>query len=256
MTTIESHPGTTVEPTFALTALASRLNAMTPANRLQITGTIVEVTESRFAVIGLSRFVRLHDCVYIAGRHGWHRAEVAAIDDRMAFVIPYDKQLDAGVGSPVRVGGPLTLAPHASWTGRVINAFGEALDDAGHLQVGSTAVALDRFPPAALQRSFSDRATKTGVTAIDVFAPLCIGQRIGIFSGSGVGKSTLLAMLAQSASATIVIVALVGERGREVREFIERTLHHARSKVIAVIATGDDSTHDAAPRPAHRHGHR
>jgi flagellum-specific ATP synthase len=93
---------------------------------------------------------------------------------------------------------------------------------------------------------------KTGVRVIDLFTPLCAGQRIGIFAGSGIGKSTLLAMLARSAGFDTAVIALVGERGREVREFIEDALTEGRSRAVAIVSTGDESPmmRRLAPRTA------
>jgi flagellum-specific ATP synthase len=93
---------------------------------------------------------------------------------------------------------------------------------------------------------------KTGVKVIDLFAPLCAGQRVGIFAGSGIGKSTLLGMLARSPGFDTTVIALVGERGREVREFIDGALGKDRSRVVAVVATGDESSmmRRLAPRTA------
>jgi flagellum-specific ATP synthase len=82
---------------------------------------------------------------------------------------------------------------------------------------------------------------RTGVRVIDLFTPLCAGQRVGIFAGSGIGKSTLLGMLARSRGFTTAVIALVGERGREVREFLEDSLGADRSHTIAIVATGDES---------------
>lgn len=86
-----------------------------------------------------------------------------------------------------------------------------------------------------------EKALRTGVRAIDIFSPLCLGQRLGIFAGSGVGKSTLLSMLARADAFDRVVIALVGERGREVREFIEDTLGADMQKTVAVVATSDES---------------
>jgi flagellum-specific ATP synthase len=96
-------------------------------------------------------------------------------------------------------------------------------------------------PPNALNRVPVDRKLTTGVKAIDLFTPLCHGQRVGIFAGSGVGKSTLLAMLARSTAFDSAVIALVGERGREVNEFIHEVLGEALSKSVVVVATGDES---------------
>src|SRR5580658_1201105 len=82
---------------------------------------------------------------------------------------------------------------------------------------------------------------RTGIRVIDLFTPLCAGQRIGVFSGSGVGKSSLLAMLARAPDFEAVVIALVGERGREVREFLEDTLGDNRQNAVAVVSTGDES---------------
>src|SRR5664279_4174723 len=85
------------------------------------------------------------------------------------------------------------------------------------------------------------RPLKTGVRVIDLFTPLCRGQRVGVFAGSGVGKSTLLSMLARSTGFDTVVVALVGERGREVREFLEGPLAENRARSITIVSTGDES---------------
>jgi flagellum-specific ATP synthase len=96
-------------------------------------------------------------------------------------------------------------------------------------------------PPPALQRSRVNAPIRTGVRVIDLFTPLCAGQRIGVFAGSGVGKSSLLAMLARAPDFDTAIVALVGERGREVREFLDETLGESRRSAIAIVSTGDES---------------
>jgi flagellum-specific ATP synthase len=122
----------------------------------------------------------------------------------------------------------------------VINAIGEPVDGLGPLAHGDRTMRVDGEPPAAMTRSRLHRPLRTGIVAIDIFTPLCEGQRIGIFAGSGVGKSTLLSMLAHSDEFSTVVVALVGERGREVREFLEGALSANRSRTVTVVATGDE----------------
>ncbi|RUT83236.1 flagellum-specific ATP synthase FliI, partial [Mesorhizobium sp. M7A.T.Ca.US.000.02.1.1] len=95
--------------------------------------------------------------------------------------------------------------------------------------------------PGAMARQRVGTAFMTGVKVIDIFTPLCFGQRLGIFAGSGVGKSTLLAMLAGADAFDTVVVALIGERGREVREFLEDTIGESMAKTVAVVATSDES---------------
>jgi len=102
-------------------------------------------------------------------------------------------------------------------------------------------MASENLAPAALRRGRVDRGLRTGVDVIDIFTPLCFGQRIGIFAGSGVGKSTLLAMMTRAADFDTVVLALTGERGREVREMLEETMVGHLDKTITVVATGDES---------------
>jgi flagellum-specific ATP synthase len=106
---------------------------------------------------------------------------------------------------------------------------------------GDRSVPLDADPPAALTRGRVRAPIRTGVRVVDLFTPLCRGQRIGVFAGSGVGKSTLLAMLARAPQFDTVVIALVGERGREVREFLDGVLGEDRAAAVAVVSTGDES---------------
>ncbi|HMD61205.1 MAG TPA: FliI/YscN family ATPase [Opitutaceae bacterium] len=133
---------------------------------------------------------------------------------------------------------PLPL-PGPELMGRVLDSVGRPFDSLGLLPVdrGATAVAS---PPHPLRRRRIREALSTGVRAIDAFTPLGIGQRLGLFSGSGVGKSTLLGMIARNSTADVIVVALVGERGREVREFIEKDLGpDGLRRSVVVVATSD-----------------
>jgi FliI/YscN family ATPase len=121
--------------------------------------------------------------------------------------------------------------------GRVVDGLGRPIDGKG--PVRGRVVPVDRAPPTALSRERIDQALPTGVRAVDGLLTLGVGQRMGLFSGSGVGKSTLLGALARGASADVIVVALVGERGREVREFVEETLSGARQKTVVVATTSD-----------------
>ena len=106
---------------------------------------------------------------------------------------------------------------------------------------GPRSVSLDRPPPAAFHRERINEPAFTGVRAIDVFTPLCVGQRIGVFAGSGVGKSTLLSMLARGNRFDTTVFAAIGERGREVKEFVEDTLGDGIGKAVVVVSTSDES---------------
>jgi flagellum-specific ATP synthase len=133
---------------------------------------------------------------------------------------------------PLPVAGPALL-------GRVLDALGRPFDSQGPVPMQRVANGSAR-PPHPLRRQRIHETFPTGVRALDVFTPFGRGQRLGLFAGSGVGKSTLLGMIARSSQADVVVIALVGERGREVREFLEKDLGEAGlARSVVVVATSD-----------------
>jgi flagellum-specific ATP synthase len=146
-------------------------------------------------------------------------------------------------GAPVRLIRRADPRPCTSWLGRVIDAFGRPLDEArrGPLVSGEAPYLLKGRPPAAFTRRRLGARIETGVKAIDTLLPLCRGQRLGIFAGSGVGKSSLLAMLARHVAVDVIVIGLIGERGKEVKEFLEDMLGpEGRSRAVTVVATSDE----------------
>ena len=138
----------------------------------------------------------------------------------------------AGDRAPVPVSGPALL-------GRVLDALGRPFDEGGPVPVQRGGTTMGK-PPHPLRRQRIREALPTGVRAIDVFTPFGRGQRMGLFAGSGVGKSTLLGMIARGAKADVVVIGLVGERGREVREFLEKDLGpEGLARSVVVVATSD-----------------
>jgi flagellum-specific ATP synthase len=219
---------------------------------VRIGGVVREVTPTYYRVAGLSRFLKLGDRVTLCAGGREHAGEVVRIDDAGATVKPFDGSVDIGIGARAYRLGTMALYPHESWKGRVINALGRAVDGLGPLGAGERAMPADAPPPSAMTRARVKKPLRTGVRVIDLFMPICEGQRIGIFAGSGVGKSTLLSMLARASGFDTVVVALVGERGREVREFLEGPLAASRERAITVVSTGDESPmmRRLAPRTA------
>lgn len=137
------------------------------------------------------------------------------------------------------IGEGATIRPSAAWLGRVMDAFGTPLDG-GSDPEGDHDYPVRANPPDAFGRRRVGEKLETGVKALDIFAPLCRGQRMGIFAGSGVGKSTLMAMLARQADADVIVMGLVGERGREVQDFIRRDLGpEGLARSVLVVATSD-----------------
>ena len=208
---------------------------------VRVGGPVREVTASAARVAGVSAFVRLGDRMGFSADGRMQVGEVVRIDSAGATVKPFESRIEAGIGSLAHRIGPAQLRPAPRWKGRVIDALGRPVDGLGPLAEGPDSVPLDADPPAAMARARVRTPLPTGVRAIDLFTPLCAGQRIGIFAGSGVGKSTLLAMLAGAQGFDSVVVALVGERGREVREFLEGPIAAARDRAVIVVSTGDES---------------
>ncbi|WP_159589161.1 flagellar protein export ATPase FliI [Chelativorans xinjiangense] len=228
----------------ALTALESAyLRFHDPSHIVKHGGRISEVTPVHYRVRGLSRAARLGDVVAYRGHGAEQRGEVVRISAEDVLVAPFERNAEASLGQPVFTAGPLDIVPHESWRGRVIDALGRPVDDGPPL-IRPPATAAGKKPrtPPALRRQRVATPFLTGVRVIDLFTPLCHGQRMGIFAGSGVGKSTLLAMLARADAFDTVVVAMIGERGREVREFLEDTIGEAgMRKTVAVVATSDES---------------
>nr|WP_246456179.1 FliI/YscN family ATPase [Ruficoccus amylovorans] len=167
-------------------------------------------------------------------------AEVVGFRENRMLLMPLGELRSIGPGCKV------VPAPHAeavpvgkSVLGRVIDGMGRALDAGPPLDYDYS-LPLRRPPPDPLSRRPIERVFATGVRALDCFTPVGVGQRLGLFAGSGVGKSTLLGMLMQSGAADVNVVALIGERGREVREFIEHCLTpEARARSVIVVSTSD-----------------
>ncbi|BEV46493.1 flagellar protein export ATPase FliI [Afipia carboxidovorans] len=133
------------------------------------------------------------------------------------------------------------VRPCAAWLGRVVNAMGEPIDGKGPLPQGSVPVSFRNLPPPAHARKRVGEPLDLGVRALNTFLTCCRGQRMGIFAGSGVGKSVLLSMLARNVDADISVIGLVGERGREVQEFLQDDLgEEGLARSVVVVATSDE----------------
>lgn len=192
-------------------------------------------------VAGLSGWLELGSLIEIRSRRGPELAEVVRLDRSRAACRLFSSSATLNLGDLVHARGQLVYFPQESWRGRIIDALGRPVDGGGELHPGDKPASLRATPPSAMSRQIVSRGLQTGVRVVDVFTPLCFGQRMGIFAGSGVGKSTLLSMLARSEVFDCLIVALVGERGREVREFVQQTLGEAAVKAITVLSTGDET---------------
>jgi flagellum-specific ATP synthase len=168
------------------------------------------------------------------------QAEVVAVDRNRATVLPLGSFHGRRVGEPVRALGSTLMAPTgAGLIGRVLDGLGRPIDDRGEL-LDSQLVPLHNEPPPPMHRPLVTEPLQTGVRAIDGLLTVGKGQRLGIMAGSGVGKSSLLSMLLRGTDADVTVLALVGERGREVREFIEHDLGpDGLASSVVIVATSD-----------------
>ena len=169
-------------------------------------------------------------------------AEVVGFRDTRALLMPFGPVEGVAPGADIRIMPEgASVRPSLAWRGRIVDAFGNPIDGKGPLPQGPAAYPLRAPPPAAHARGRVGERLDLGVRAMDVFTTCCRGQRLGVFAGSGVGKSVLLSMLAKGATCDVVVVGLIGERGREVREFIEETLgEEGLKRAVVVVATSDE----------------
>lgn len=171
------------------------------------------------------------------------RCEIVGFRGERAVLSPFDPMEGVFPGAKLTFDPrPFSIAPSDAWLGRVLDCFGVPVDGGGDVVPGSVTRPVVCQPPAARLRGRVGARLDLKIRALNTFTPACRGQRMGLFAGSGVGKSVLMGMLAQHADADVIVIGLVGERGREVREFVDDTLGPeglARSVVIA--ATSDET---------------
>jgi len=168
--------------------------------------------------------------------------EVVGFRNGRALLMPFGSVDGVGVGCRAElVTAEPVVHPTSGWLGRVVNALGEPVDGKGPLPEGHIASRLRNTPPPAHTRARVGEKLDLGVRAINTFLTTCRGQRMGIFAGSGVGKSVLLSMLARFTASDVNVIGLIGERGREVQEFIEDHLGpEGLAKSVIVVATSDE----------------
>ncbi|PHP65736.1 flagellum-specific ATP synthase FliI [Zhengella mangrovi] len=227
-----------------MTATLDHLEAMTRSLEASILrgGYVDSVSAGFYRVRGLETDVALNDTVWAESGGERHWGKVIRIDPDAVIVAPYKTVQSLRRGDVVLAAGRSHAPrPNMAWLGRVLDALGEPVDGGGAIPVLPERRNGPRIVPA-LDRARVDAPFQTGVNVADVFTPLCYGQRIGIFAGSGVGKSTLLSMFARSDAFDVAVIALVGERSREVREFLEDTVGpESLARTVTIVATSDES---------------
>lgn len=200
-------------------------------------GRITEIARGALRVAGLHDKARQGDRLRI----GAMGAEVLQLSSTDLLALTEGPAEGLAIGTAVELIGPADIAPDNAWIGRIIDPYGRPLDGRPLLR-GELARTLQGAAPPAAQRRRLGARLSTGVAVFDTLLPLVRGQRIGLFAGSGVGKSSLLAKFARGVSADIVVIALIGERGRELRDFTEKVLGSAgMARSVVVAATSDQS---------------
>ncbi len=215
--------------------LCAEISMVTVSNPL---GRVAEIARGAVLVSGLGTSVRQGDRVLIKAKLA---GEVLTIASRGALVLTEGPPTGLAIGDEVELLGASTLAPDDSWIGRIVDPYGCPMDGKPLFR-GTTSRDVRANAPAATSRRRMGGRLSTGVAIFDTLLPLVRGQRIGLFAGSGVGKSSLLAKFARGVDADVVVIALVGERGRELREFVERVLGpEGMARSVIVASTSDQS---------------
>lgn len=207
-------------------------------------GRISAVQGMLVEVAGVPQSLSVGDRCAVSARNGRDvLCEVIGFRDGKALAMPFHSLEGIGPGCKAKILPAQTaVRPDESWLGRVVNAMGEPVDGLGPLGEGHMAYPLRASPPPAHTRALVGDKIDLGVRAINTFTTCCRGQRMGIFAGSGVGKSVLLSMLAKYTAADVNVIGLVGERGREVKEFLAESLgEEGLARSVVVVATSDES---------------
>lgn len=202
-------------------------------------GKVTAISAGSVRIEGLTRKASLGDRVALSKSGKILFGEVVAITETATTILPEGPLDGLSVGCEAELLFMPEIAPSDAWIGRIIDPFGNPLDDED-LPLGAIRKPFISKPPPATKRRRLGKRLNTGLAVFDTLLPLVQGQRIGLFAGSGVGKSTLLATLAKGIDADLVVIALIGERGRELREFVEEVLGpEGMKRAILVAATSD-----------------
>lgn len=221
--------------------LSSEIDRIQP---WRLYGRVVGIQGLLVEVAGAQRSLSIGSRVHLLSRQDKIvPCEVVGFQSNRALLMPYSMLEGVGVGCQAFVEGEVPVVhPSEAWLGRVVNAMGEPIDGKGPIKDGSEAYPIRAQPPAAHMRQRVGGKIDLGVRSLNTFVTCCKGQRMGIFAGSGVGKSILLSMFARYAAFDVTVIGLIGERGREVQEFIEDDLgEEGLKRSVVVVATSDET---------------
>ena len=233
------------EPARTVANLSAALGGIERVETLSTYGRVVAIRGLLVEVAGPVAAMRLGGRLDIegAGGQGAIPCEIIGFQGDRALAMPFGSLEGVRRGCPafVRDEAAGAIRPSQQWLGRVIDALGRPVDGLGPLPQGGQIYPLRADPPPAHARQRVGAPLDLGIRCINTFLTMCAGQRMGIFAGSGVGKSVLLSMLARYTAADVAVIGLVGERGREVQEFLQDDLGAAGlARSVVVVATSDE----------------
>lgn len=214
---------------------------ITELNPVRSIGRVCRVEAGVIHIAGLAGKARIGDLVVVYRQGDPLSGEILQLDGDTLVILPDQDAEGVALNDRAALLEARGIAPSEGWIGRIIDPFGNPIDGKPLLR-GAHARSLRSAPPEpALRRSMGARLN-TGMSVLNTMLPVVKGQRVGLFAGSGVGKSSLLGHLAQNMTADVVVVALVGERGRELRHFVEEVLgSEGLKRSVVVCATSDQS---------------
>ncbi len=219
------------------------LASIKPLPVFELHGTVVKVLGLLVEIAGFGKEVSIGSIIHLRPKPDKDiPCEVIGFRENKALLMPFGTLEGVGLGCPAVIQRTESVVyPDDRWLGRVINALGEPIDGKGPMMSGAHPIPLKNKAPMPHARQRMGGKLDLGVRAVNTFLSTCHGQRMGIFSGSGVGKSVLLSMMARYTEADVSVIGLVGERGREVQEFLEDDLgEDGLARSVVIVATGDE----------------
>jgi flagellum-specific ATP synthase len=211
---------------------------------VRIYGTVASILGMLVEIAGVEESLSIGSRCELTDRSGGQvPCEIVGFRDHRALAMSFGSLDGVGLGSRAFVvNAEPVIRPSAAWLGRVVNALGQPIDGKGPLPSGPLACPIRNAPPPAHLRGRLGGKIDLGIRSINTFTSVCQGQRLGIFAASGIGKSVLLSMMARYASLDVNVIGLIGERGREVQEFLEDELgQEGLARSVVIVATSDES---------------
>lgn len=218
-------------------------NAIYSSCATRIVGKVRAIVGLTLTVGGLEAAAGIGSRCRVFGSNGVTLGEVVGAQGRDLSLLPFGSWDGVAVGDRVELLEHEDIVfPDQSWIGTVVDALGNPLSNLGRVRRPRRKSSFRARSPSAFERKQVGVKLETQIKCVDIFTPICQGQRMGVFAGSGVGKSTMMAMLARNTDAEVIVIGLIGERGREVQQFIQEDLgEEGMARAVVVVSTGDEA---------------